>query len=187
MLKIDGSLGEGGGQVLRTSLALSALTGQPFEIEKIRASRKKPGLMRQHLTSVQAAARVCNAHVEGAAISSQSLRFAPGPAVAGVYEFQVGTAGSATLVLQTVLPPLLLARGPSRVVVEGGTHNPLAPPFDFLERSFLPLIQRMGPSVELELRRPGFFPAGGGRFHAKIKPVKKLVRFDLLERGGGSF
>src|SRR5688572_8463160 len=111
MLRIDGSKGEGGGQVLRTSLALSALTGQPFEIEKIRANRRKPGLMRQHLTAVQAAARVCNAHVAGDAIGSQLVRFEPGPVVPGTYEFAIGTAGSATLVLQTVLPPLLAASG----------------------------------------------------------------------------
>jgi RNA 3'-terminal phosphate cyclase (ATP) len=183
VLKIDGSMGEGGGQVLRTSLALSALTGQPFEIEKIRASRKKPGLMRQHLTSVQAAARVCNAQVEGAAISAQSLRFTPGPVVPGVYEFQVGTAGSATLVLQTVLPPLLTAGGPSRVVVEGGTHNPLAPPFDFLERSFLPVLSMMGARISARLERWGFFPAGGGRVVVEIEPSPGLRPVELVERG----
>src|SRR5262245_24380479 len=140
MLKIDGSVGEGGGQILRTSLALSALTGQPFTIEKIRANRKKPGLMRQHLTAVRAAARVCNAQVEGDALSSLALTFRPGPVVPGAYELAIGTAGSATLVLQTVLPALLTAPSPSRLTIEGGTHNPLAPPFDFLERSFLPLV-----------------------------------------------
>ena len=95
----------------------------------------------------------------------------------------MGTAGSATLVLQTVLPALLTASDPSTLTLEGGTHNPLAPSFDFLARSFMPLIHRMGPSVELELKRPGFFPAGGGRFHARVEPVRKLARFDLLERG----
>src|ERR1051326_6428383 len=122
MLTIDGSMGEGGGQVLRTSLALSALTGQPFEIANIRANRKKPGLMRQHLTAVQAAARVCHAHVEGDAFGSPALRFTPGPVTPGVFDLAIGTAGSATLVLQTILPPLLTAGGPSRVRIEGGTH-----------------------------------------------------------------
>ena len=101
----------------------------------------------------------------------------------GNYRFAVGTAGSATLVLQTILPPLLTANGTSTLTLEGGTHNPFAPPFDFLAHCFVPLIRRMGPTIELELRRPGFFPAGGGKFHARIEPVKHLARFDLLERG----
>jgi RNA 3'-terminal phosphate cyclase (ATP) len=183
VLKIDGSAGEGGGQVLRTALALAALTGQSFEIDKIRANRRKPGLMRQHLTAVRAAARVCNAHVEGDAIGSSSLRFAPGPVMAGVYEFAVGTAGSATLVLQTVLPPLLAAAGPSRVRIEGGTHNPLAPPFDFLERSFLAVLRRMGARVSVHLERWGFYPAGGGVLAVEVEPAGRLAPIDLLERG----
>jgi RNA 3'-terminal phosphate cyclase (ATP) len=183
VLEIDGSMGEGGGQVLRTSLALSTLTGRPFEIARIRANRRKPGLMRQHLTAVQAAARVCHAQVEGAELSSQSLRFTPGPAVPGVYECAVGTAGSATLVLQTVLPPLLAAGGPSRVVVEGGTHNPLAPPFDFLERSFLPLVNRMGARISARLERWGFFPAGGGRVVVDVEAPAGLRPIEIHERG----
>ena len=183
MLTIDGSVGEGGGQILRTALALSALTGQPFAIEKIRANRKKPGLMRQHLTAVQAAARVCNAHVEGDALGSTALRFTPGPAVGGVYDFAIGTAGSATLVLQTVLPALLTAEVPSRVTIEGGTHNPLAPPFDFLERSFLPFLNAMGPKVSVRLERWGFYPAGGGRVVVDIQPAPRLAPFERVERG----
>jgi len=152
-------------------------------MERIRAKRQKPGLLKQHLTAVEAAKTVGCAEVEGAALSSQTLEFRPGPVTPGNYRFAVGTAGSATLVLQTVLPALLTASGHSTLTLEGGTHNPMAPPFDFLERCFMPLIHRMGPSVELELRRHGFFPAGGGRFHARIEPVKKLSRLDLLERG----
>jgi RNA 3'-terminal phosphate cyclase (ATP) len=183
MLKIDGSAGEGGGQVLRTALALSALTGQPFTIENIRGKRKKPGLLRQHLTAVRAAARVTNAHVEGDELGSMRLQFTPGPVVPGVYEFAVGTAGSATLVLQTILPPLLTATGPSRVRVEGGTHNPLAPPFDFLERSFLRLVNRMGARVEVRLARWGFAPAGGGAIEVEVYPTDHLTPFTLVERG----
>jgi RNA 3'-terminal phosphate cyclase (ATP) len=182
MLKLDGSVGEGGGQILRTALALSALTGQPFEIEKIRANRGKPGLMRQHLTAVRAAAEVCQAKVEGHRPGSLALSFAPGAVKPGEYAFAVGTAGSATLVLQTVLPPLLVASGPSKITVEGGTHNPLAPPFDFLDRSFLPLIRRMGPGVSARLERWGFYPAGGGRISVEIEPVRRLQPFELLER-----
>ena len=183
MITIDGSEGEGGGQILRTALALSLVTGQPFRIERIRARRQKPGLLRQHLTAVEAAKSVGCAEVSGAAINSQVLEFRPGPVTPGNYRFAVGTAGSATLVLQTVLPSLLTASGPSTLTVEGGTHNPFAPPFDFLARSFMPLIHQMGPRVELELRTPGFFPAGGGRFHARIVPVKRLSRLILAERG----
>lgn len=183
MLCIDGSQGEGGGQILRTSLALSLVTGQPFRLEQIRAGRQKPGLLRQHLTAVEAAKTVGVAEVVGATLGSQILEFRPGAVTPGNHCFAVGTAGSATLVLQTILPPLLTANGISTLTLEGGTHNPFAPPFDFLDRCFVPLIRRMGPSIELELRCPGFFPAGGGKFHARIEPVKRLTRFDLLERG----
>ena len=183
MIAIDGSEGEGGGQILRTSLALSLVTGQPFRMERIRAKRQKPGLLRQHLTAVEAAKTVGCAEVSGAALNSQVLEFRPGTVTPGNYRFAVGTAGSATLVLQTVLPALLTAPGPSTLTLEGGTHNPMAPPFDFLAACFNPLIHRMGPTVELELKRPGFFPAGGGCFHARIQPVTKLSTIALLERG----
>lgn len=183
MLKIDGSHGEGGGQILRSSLALAMVTGQGFVIENIRAGRKKPGLMRQHLTAVRAAAEVCHASVEGDAIGSQVLSFTPGTIEAGDYKFAIGTAGSTTLVLQTVLMPLLLAGGPSRLVLEGGTHNPFAPPFDFLARAYVPLINRMGPRVSLTLERPGFFPAGGGKLVVDIEPCAKLNPLTLPHRG----
>src|SRR5438034_8726044 len=139
MLTIDGSFGEGGGQILRTALALSLVTAKPFRIENIRAGRKNAGLLRQHLTAVNAATEISRAEVTGAAIGSRELTFAPGSVVAGHYAFAVGTAGSTTLVLQTVLPALLVAGGKSRLTLEGGTHNPFAPPFDFLARAFLPL------------------------------------------------
>ncbi len=183
MIIIDGSQGEGGGQILRSALALSLVTGQPFRIEKIRAGRKKPGLMRQHLTAVEAAVAIGSAKVDGARIGSLQLAFAPMSVKAGNYHFSVGTAGSCTLVLQTILPALLTADAPSEIVLEGGTHNPYAPPFDFLVRAFLPLIGRMGPKVSANLQRPGFFPAGGGKFTVSIEPVADLKRLDLLERG----
>ncbi|MGO8749730.1 MAG: RNA 3'-terminal phosphate cyclase [Thermoguttaceae bacterium] len=182
-LTIDGSRGEGGGQVLRSSLALSLVTGKPFVIEKIRAGRKKPGLMRQHLTAVQAAAEVGQARVEGAAIGSLRLVFRPGKVKPGAYTFSVGTAGSATLVLQTVLPALLVAEEESNLVLEGGTHNPWAPPFDFLAKAYLPLVNRMGPTIEAQLVRPGFYPAGGGRVAVRICPSRQFRRLELLHRG----
>lgn len=183
MLIIDGSFGEGGGQILRTSLALSLATGKPFRIERIRAGREKPGLLRQHLTAVEAAATIGGAEVHGDEIGSKELEFAPRGVKAGNYTFSVGTAGSATLVLQTVLPVLLTASGATTLRLEGGTHNPFAPPFDFLDRAFLPLLNRMGPKVAAKLHRAGFYPAGGGAFEVTIEPSDRLSRIDLNERG----
>jgi RNA 3'-terminal phosphate cyclase (ATP) len=183
MVLIDGSLGEGGGQILRTSLSLSLVTGKPFRIEKIRANREKPGLLRQHLTAVQAAVEIGAGKVEGASLGSRALTFVPGKVGAGDYRFAIGTAGSGTLVLQTILPALMTASGPSRVVIEGGTHNPAAPPFDFMEKSFLPLIGKMGPRVKIELDRYGFYPAGGGLFTVEITPCVTLTPLAIGERG----
>lgn len=183
MLTIDGSFGEGGGQILRSSLALSMVTGTPFRIEKIRAGRSRPGLMRQHLTSVQAAAKVSRADVRGDAIGSTELAFAPNEVVGGEYTFSVGTAGSTTLVLQTVLLPLLMAKKTSRLTLEGGTHNPFAPPFDFLARAYLPQLMRMGVKLTASLVRPGFYPAGGGRIVIDVEPVSRFEDIHLLERG----
>jgi RNA 3'-terminal phosphate cyclase (ATP) len=183
MIVIDGSEGEGGGQVLRTALSLSLITGTPFRIEQIRARRSRPGLMRQHLTAVEAACAIGGAECEGHQIGGSALTFTPGAVVAGEHHFAVGTAGSTSLVLQTLLPPLMMASGPSRLVLEGGTHNIHAPPFDFLERTFLPILNRMGPRVLARLVRPGFYPAGGGRIEVDIAPTETLTRLDLLARG----
>lgn len=183
MLTIDGSYQEGGGQILRTALALSVVTQTPFRIEKIRAGRKTPGLMRQHLTAVNAAAAISQAEVVGNAIGSQELTFAPGKVLPGEYSFSVGTAGSTTLVFQTVLPGLLSAAEPSRLTLGGGTHNPAAPPYDFLEKAFLPLLRRMGARVSTTLKRAGFHPAGGGQMEVVIEPVSALTPLDLSSRG----
>lgn len=183
MITIDGSMGEGGGQILRSALALSMLTGRPFRMINVRAGRKKPGLMRQHLTAIRAASEVSHAEVEGAGIGGRELVFRPGPVQGGNFHFAIGTAGSTTLVLQAILPALLLAREPSTIVLEGGTHNSFAPPFDFLGRSFLPIISRLGPKVELILERAGFCPAGGGRMTAKITPSRHWIPLELVQRG----
>lgn len=183
MITIDGSYGEGGGQILRTSLALSLVTGQPFTIENIRAGRKKPGLMRQHLTAVNAATQIGNAEVSGNRIGSQQIFFEPKEIRPGSYRFAVGTAGSTTLVMQTVLPALMVADGPSELVIEGGTHNPYAPPFDFLQKAFLPLINRMGVKITADLEKPGFYPAGGGCFRVHIEPCEKLSGLEIIKRG----
>ncbi|HYC61946.1 MAG TPA: RNA 3'-terminal phosphate cyclase [Thermoanaerobaculia bacterium] len=182
MLEIDGSFGEGGGQILRTSLSLSLITQTPIRITRIRAKRKVPGLARQHLTSVLAAARIGDAQVEGAEVGSMELTFRPQEVQGGHYTFAIGTAGSTTLVLQTILMPLLLAQKPSAIELEGGTHNSGSPSFDFLTRSFLPLLARMGATVDVRLERAGFYPAGGGRIAVKIEPAK-LGTLTVIERG----
>lgn len=183
MITIDGSFGEGGGQIIRTSCALALITGKPFRIYNVRARRDKPGLQRQHLTAVMAAAEVGQAKVDGAAVGSREFTFVPGEIVPGDYRFSIGTAGSTTLVLQTILPPLMIADKPSMLTLEGGTHNVHAPPFEFLEKTFLPLVNRLGPHVKIELERYGFYPPGGGRFHVIIEPARERNRLEMLERG----
>jgi RNA 3'-terminal phosphate cyclase (ATP) len=167
---IDGSMGEGGGQILRTSLALACITGRNLHIENIRAARRKPGLARQHLSCVRAACEISGGQCEGAAIGSQLLDFRPGPIRGGDFSFDIGSAGSATLVIQTILPALFLADKPSTVTVTGGTHNPWAPPFDFLAETFLPAIKTAGFDADCKLEKHGFFPAGGGKIALNIRP-----------------
>lgn len=183
MITIDGSMGEGGGQVLRSALGLSLLTQKPFRIENIRANRRQPGLRKQHCAAVRAAAQVGGVALEGVEVGTSRLSFQPEGVFHGNHHFDVGTAGSATLVLQTILMPLLVSPGESRVTIEGGTHNPLAPCFDFIERVFLPLLGRMGVVLEVELERHGFYPRGGGRFRVQLVGGRSWNRVDLLERG----
>lgn len=183
MIHIDGSQGEGGGQILRSALALSIATGKPFRITGIRARRAKPGLMRQHLTCVQAAAAICVGKVTGDAVGSTEVTFHPGDPQPGAYRFAVGTAGGTMLVLQAILPPLLRAAGPSTITVEGGTHNTHAPSFEFFERTLAPLLNRTGASVHVRLERHGFYPAGGGRVDVEIHPTPSPRQLELLERG----
>jgi len=174
MLEIDGTAGEGGGQILRSSLTLSMLTGKPFRITRIRGGRRKPGLLRQHLTAVRAAAQICGADVEGDGLRSDALSFVPGPVRSGDYRFAIGTAGSTSLVLQTVLLPLALAAKRSTVEVTGGTHNGMSPPAHFLSRVFLPALERLGVHTAFELHRYGFYPAGGGRVSVVVEPCHSL-------------
>ena len=165
MLTIDGSMGEGGGQILRSALALSLVTSLAFRITNIRRGRAKPGLMRQHLAAVRGAATIGAAEISGDVLHGTELEFRPGSVRGGAHSFATGGAGSTTLVFQTVLYPLLLATDvPSTLRFEGGTHNPMAPPFDFLEGAFLPQLARMGGPVPVVLERCGFFPAGGGEW-----------------------
>ncbi len=181
---VDGSHGEGGGQILRTSLSLSALTGRPVEIVRIRAGRSRPGLQPQHLASVRAAAGLCAAQLEGTEIGSGRLRFVPhSPPAPGAYHFAIGTAGAAPLVLQTVLLPLALAPGPSHVTVTGGTHVSHAPTADYVERVYLPTLARHGLAASLQSPRVGFFPKGGGVVQAEIGGGAEFGAVTLTERG----
>ncbi|EDF1367181.1 RNA 3'-terminal phosphate cyclase [Salmonella enterica subsp. enterica serovar Enteritidis] len=180
---LDGAQGEGGGQILRSALSLSMITGQPFEMSDIRAGRAKPGLLRQHLTAVRAATEICGAQVNGDELGSQQLRFTPGPIRGGEYRFAIGSAGSCMLVLQTVLPALWFADGSSRVEVHGGTHNQAAPSADFICRVWEPLLARMGISQRTTLIKHGFYPAGGGAAATVVEPATSLRGLTLISRG----
>jgi RNA 3'-terminal phosphate cyclase (ATP) len=190
---IDGAAGEGGGQVLRTSLSLASILRCPVKITNIRGGRPKPGLQRQHVVCVDAASAACSARVTGNALNSRELFFEPGvctgtPVAASEsslieYAFDIGSAGSASLVLQTLLPILLFGNGPARVCIKGGTHNPLAPPFEFLAGSFCPMIARAGIRAAVELERAGFYPAGGGVLRASAEPLSSPIPVALLARG----
>jgi len=174
MLHLDGSYGEGGGQILRTSLSFSALLGAPVRLERIRAGRAQPGLRPQHLTAVRALGRVTGAEVEGAELNSQTLTFKPRTPQAGDYLFDVaekrGSAGSATLIAQALLPPLLQSRGASSLILRGGTHVPWSPSAHYLREVFLPALAQMGGQATMTLERWGWYPRGGGEIRLSIKP-----------------
>ncbi|MDE4455725.1 RNA 3'-terminal phosphate cyclase [Psychrobacter sp. DAB_AL62B] len=188
-LKIDGSTGEGGGQIIRTALSLSMLTGIPIEIVNIRAGRAKPGLMRQHLMCVQASHAISDASVSGANLASTAFSFTPNMINSGDYAFDIGSAGSTSLVLQTVLPALLFAntdsKAASTVTIKGGTHNPMAPTIDFLQHAFIPALTKLGMQVDIECLQAGFAPVGGGTIKTTITPFLRRADsspFKLTER-----
>jgi RNA 3'-terminal phosphate cyclase (ATP) len=183
MLLIDGSIGEGGGQVLRTALSLSMLTGQPIHMINIRAGRQRPGLQPQHLTAVQASAAVCGGQVRGAAINSQQLFFEPGLVRASRYRFDIGTAGSAPLVVQALYLPLAKARDTTTLTITGGTHVPFSPSYHYLEKQWLPVAQSLGFWMRLKLERAGFYPEGGGEIQAHIRPADEILPLERLEPG----
>lgn len=181
LIQLDGT--DGGGQMLRTALSLAMVTGQPFRMMNIRGKRQKPGLMRQHLTCVKAACEISDGTADGAEIGSTELVFRAGKIRGGNHQFAIGTAGSTSLLFQTLLPALLHAEGESTLRLEGGTHNPLAPPFEFIDRVFLPAIGKMGADATVTLVQSGFAPVGGGVIECAIQPCKKLQPFHLHEPG----
>ncbi len=183
MIIIDGSKGEGGGQMLRSALSLSMCTGKNVRIENIRAGRRKPGLLRQHLTCVRASQAICNAQVTGDELGSLSVEFSPSAIKAGDYDFAIGSAGSTSLVFQTILPALLMANGESTVTLSGGTHNGMAPSFDFIQACFLKTLAGINIKVDVALKAYGFFPKGGGQWQAKIYPLSDVKTLNLTERG----
>ncbi len=181
MLTLSGQ--NGGGQILRSSLTLSMITGQPFRLTKIRGARPRPGLARQHLTCVKAAAEICDGAIDGAEMGSTEIIFQPGKVTGGNYKFAIGTAGSTTLLAQTLLPALWQAKKSSSLTLEGGTHNPMAPPMDFLTRAYLPILKKMGVTINASLERYGFVPAGGGLIQFEIPSDQKIAPIEILERG----
>jgi len=183
MIEIDGSHGEGGGQILRTALALSCMFRKPFRIINIRRNRQKPGLGPQHLTGVRAAQSVSGAQVTGDRTGSTELTFSPGEVKAGDYSFDVGTAGSTLLVLQTLLPPLLFAENRSTVTLTGGTHVPFSPSYPYVFGVFTPVLAKLGMEVRLSIESYGFYPRGGGKIRAEIRPAAKILPLRMAERG----
>ena len=183
VLEIDGNMGEGGGQVLRSAVTLAMCLNKPIVVKNIRAGRKKTGLLRQHLAAVNAAAAISNGQLEGAQLGSTCIRFTPGELTAGTFEFRIGSAGSTTLLMQTILPALSLMKEPSTVVVHGGTHNGMAPSVDFFELALVPLLARMGLSVTSSLHEHGFYPNGGGRWQLEIEPWTQSTPLHQIERG----
>lgn len=183
VVEIDGSYGEGGGQILRSALSLSIITGMPFRLVNIRAGREKPGLRPQHLTSVQAATTISDAEVDGAKVGSLALEFAPRAAKAGNYQFDVGTAGAVMLIFQTLLPPLCRTSEESQIFLRGGTHVPFSPPFHFVAEVFLPMVALMGVKADVHLLKAGWNPKGGGEVTATIAPAAAVQPLNLTERG----
>lgn len=190
VVEIDGSFGEGGGQILRTSASLAVALGKGVRVFNIRANRPQRGLRAQHVTALQAVAQLCAGQLTGAQVGSERIELLPGPVTPGVYHFDIGTAGSANLVLQTLLPPLLLAQGDSQITVTGGTHNPLAPSFEYLRDVFGPLMTAMGAQSFLSMTRAGFYPAGGGEVMLQLQGLsgpEPLIGLNLMERGDLKF
>tara|TARA_Y100001934_G_C12387269_1_gene797678 strand:+ start:6937 stop:7971 length:1035 start_codon:yes stop_codon:yes gene_type:complete len=183
VITIDGNTGEGGGQMLRSALTLSMITRKPLKMINIRKKRTKPGLLRQHLTALKAAQTICNAKVQGAELGATEIIFIPKEINGGDYTFDIGTAGSTSLVAQTVIPALAFADTPSTLAITGGTHTAFAPTYDFLQQSYFPILEKMGLKITSTIERHGFYPAGGGHITITLAPTKGFQAFHCRERG----
>ena len=183
LVHIDGSRGEGGGQILRTSLSLSCITGRPIEICNIRAKRSKPGLRPQHLQCVKAAASICPGRLQGAEVGATRIVFEPGPIRPGEYRFDIGTAGATSLVFHTIVYPLSFAEAQSKVVITGGTHNPMSPCYHYMALAWAPLLNDLGFDIALDMTAAGFYPKGGGEISATVAPVDALRPLRVRDRG----
>jgi RNA 3'-terminal phosphate cyclase (ATP) len=183
LIEIDGSYGEGGGQILRTALSLSAILRRPFTIHHIRSNRQNPGLQAQHLEGVEALARITEAQIEGVKFGSQKITFIPKTILSGDYQFEVRTAGSVTLILQAIFLPLCLSNEKSKLTLVGGTHVPWSPSFHYLSEVLLPTLKSIGVSAEAVIEKWGFYPRGGGKIQLKINPVQELKPVSLVNRG----
>jgi len=183
-MSLDGSQGEGGGQILRTALSLSAITGRPFELVRVRHGRLKPGLRPQHREAARASAALCDAALEGDEVGSSRVAFRPrAPVRPGAYSLDIGTAGSTPLLLQTLCWPLALAGAPSRLTLRGGTHLKASPSFHYLAMVWAPAAARLGFTTEMELHAAGFYPEGGGEMAATVQPAHAMPPLDLRHRG----
>ena len=183
LIEIDGSYGEGGGQILRTSISLAALTLKPVRISKIRAGRPKPGLKRQHLSGIKLTGELVDASIEGLEVGSTEVSFIPKQRKAGSFSVEIGTAGSISLILQAVLPPAVLAPDPITFQIRGGTDVKWSPPVDYLNNVFSPMLSRLGAIVEIEQKKRGHYPKGGGEVLCKVTPAKELDSIDLVDFG----
>jgi len=183
MIRIDGSTGEGGGQILRTALTLSMMTSEDFIIENIRSGRENAGIRHQHLQAVEASLKICNGQAKGAGIGSGTLEFSPGKVKEGHFEFAIGTAGATTLVFQTIFLPLNVADGKSMIIIEGGTHVPYSPSFHYISTHWIFFLDKVGLNLEIKLDKAGYYPRGGGKIIGIINPTEKISGIDLLERG----
>ena len=183
MVEINGAYGEGGGQILRSSLTLSALTGKVLNIHHIRSGRSQPGLRPQHLTALLAMAKIANADLQGAHLGSQEVSFSPNYITTGRFKFGIETAGAASLVLQTIFLPLSLQKEKSDITLTGGTHVQWSPIYHYLQEQWLPWMQKIGYPVDLNMKMAGFYPEGGGEIEATVYPQKNLKPIQCLERG----
>jgi RNA 3'-phosphate cyclase len=183
MIVVDGAVGEGGGQILRTAIALSAVAREPVTVTNIRANRPTPGLSPGHVTSVEAVAALCDARVDGLHRGSRRISFHPGELLGGDFRFDIGTAGSISLVMQCCLLPALLSKSPVTMTLTGGTDVKWSPPMDYMVRVHIPVIGKLGAACEAKVLSRGFYPEGGGEVRLETSPSGRLLGTNMTAPG----